>query len=70
VIKVVRPDSHPLIQNGQLLSKVLRDYRIKHKLSQKAVATKVGVGVSTITNWERGRTKPARTLLPNLKFLL
>lgn len=70
MIKAVRVDLHPFILNHTLLSKTLLDYRAKYGLTQEGLAAKIGVGLRTMNNWERGWTKPAREALPKLKFLL
>lgn len=70
MIKAVRSDSHPFIHSKEAFAKALLNYRERHGVSQEALAAKVGVGESTIKNWERQRTKLAARLLPKLKFLL
>lgn len=70
LIKGIRYDSHPFIRNGPLFSKTLLDYRANHNLTQEALSAKLGVGLRTMNNWERGWIKPTLSLLPNLKFLL
>lgn len=36
----------------------LKEIRNEKSLSQKAVAEKLGIAVSTYANWEQGRTEP------------
>ena len=43
----------------ELFSERLKDLRNEKELSQKAVAKKLGVAVSTYANWEQGRTEPS-----------
>lgn len=37
--------------------------RVNAKLTQKELAEKVGVGVTTIVNWEQGNTEPTMSQL-------
>ena len=41
------------------LSKNLKALRTENKLSQKQIADKLGVPVSTYANWEQGRRMPS-----------
>ncbi len=36
----------------------LKEIRAEKKLSQKQVADKIGIAVSTYANWEQGRREP------------
>lgn len=42
-----------------IFSKNLKDIREIKKLSQKELAEKIGVPVSTYANWEQGRREPS-----------
>lgn len=35
-----------------------REYRLKSGLSAQEAATEMGIGITTMFNWEKGRTKP------------
>jgi transcriptional regulator with XRE-family HTH domain len=37
--------------------------RVNAKLTQKELAKKIGVGVTTILNWEQGKTEPTMSQL-------
>ena len=39
--------------------KQLKELRTEKELSQKEVAERLGVAVSTYANWEQGRTEPS-----------
>ena len=41
-----------------IFSQRLKELRQEKQLSQKDVANKLGVAVSTYANWEQGRTEP------------
>ena len=43
----------------QIFANRLKDLRNEKQLSQKQVAEKVGVAVSTYANWEQGRREPS-----------
>ena len=38
-----------------------KDCRLKARLSQQVAATKLGVGIVTISRWETGKTSPNAT---------
>ena len=42
-----------------IFSQRLKDIRKEKRLSQNAVANKLGCAVSTYANWEQGRTEPS-----------
>ena len=44
----------------------LKELRQERQLSQKIVAQKLGVAVSTYANWEQGRTEPGIYDIVNL----
>jgi DNA-binding XRE family transcriptional regulator len=60
VIRAIRWDSPPLGDNKGRLQKALLDARSRLNMNRGEFALKIGVSDSTIKNWERGRTKPAR----------
>lgn len=43
----------------ELFCKRLKNLRTENKLSQKQLAEKLGVPVSTYANWEQGRRMPS-----------
>lgn len=47
--------------------RTIRSLRLKHKMSQVKLATKLGVHYKTIGEWELGRTIPAERYLMQLK---
>lgn len=47
----------------------LKDLRQEKQLSQKSVANKLGVAVSTYANWEQGRTEPSIYDIYNLLWV-
>lgn len=49
------------------LGRTIRSLRLKHKMSQVKLATKLGVHYKTIGEWELGRTIPAERYLMQLK---
>jgi DNA-binding transcriptional regulator YiaG len=69
VIKAVRVDSPPC-KNGQQLAEMLAEYRQQTKLTHAALATKLGISLGTLTNWERGRTRPGKKFWPAIKLFL
>jgi DNA-binding transcriptional regulator YiaG len=68
MIKAVRGDSPPC-KNGQQLAEMLAEYRKRTKLTHEAFATKLGISLGTLTNWERGRTRPGKKFWPAIKSL-
>ncbi len=62
------PSAYP--QTLKTLGDHLRKRRFDLDLLQKEVAQKIGVGESTIYNWENNLTKPALRYIPKIvKFL-
>lgn len=53
-------------QLTETFSARLKEIREERKLSQKAVAAKLGVAVSTYANWEQGRREPSVCDIYNL----
>ena len=47
---------------------ILKDLRQEKKLSQKQIAFKLGVAVSTYANWEQGRREPSIYDIYNLMW--
>ena len=43
--------------------------RINAKLNQREFASKIGVSLATITNWERGKTEPDSSQLRTISEL-
>ena len=39
--------------------KRLKTYRLEHRLSQEALADKLGVAFCTLNRWERGHNRPS-----------
>jgi DNA-binding XRE family transcriptional regulator len=68
VIKAIRVDSPPC-KNGQQLAEMLAEYRQRLILSRDALATRLGVSLGTLKNWERGRTKPSKTFWKQIRLL-
>jgi len=52
------PDGYPL--RPKTLGEHIKKKRMDMGLYQKDVARIIGVSTDTITNWEKGRTKPCR----------
>lgn len=52
-----------------IFSERLKDLRQEKGLSQKSVANKLGVAVSTYANWEQGRTEPSIYDIYNLLWV-
>ena len=52
-----------------IFSERLKDLRQEKQLSQKSVANKLGVAVSTYANWEQGRTEPSIYDIYNLLWV-
>jgi DNA-binding transcriptional regulator YiaG len=69
LIKAVRVDSPPC-KNGQQLAETLAEYRRRAMLTREALASKTGVSLETLKNWECGRTSPGKLRWPALKLLL
>jgi DNA-binding transcriptional regulator YiaG len=66
VIKAIRVDSHPLPNS---LSEMLITYRLRNKMAKNNLATKLGVSLGTLKNWEFGRTHPNRKSWPAIRAL-
>jgi transcriptional regulator with XRE-family HTH domain len=48
----------------------LKELREKQNLTQKELASKLSVGRTTVTLWERGKNKPRVTMLIKLSKVL
>ena len=68
VIKSTRVDSSPC-KNGQQLAEMLAGYSQHSTLTREALATKLGISLGTLKNWERGRTKPSRAFWKQIREL-
>ncbi len=58
-----------IVRYKELFSKRLKELRTEKELSQKQVAERLGVAVSTYANWEQGRTEPSICDIFNLLFV-
>ena len=47
--------------------RTIRSLRLKHKMTQSKLATKLGLHYTTIARWEKGRTVPPDRYLMQLK---
>jgi DNA-binding transcriptional regulator YiaG len=61
-----RPGKELRRQAASLSPKRIREIRKKANLSQKQMATTLGVSLNTISNWETGRSTPRRRSLEKL----
>ncbi|MDE5721872.1 MAG: helix-turn-helix domain-containing protein [Clostridia bacterium] len=57
-----------LIKN--IFCEKLRNIRIEKTYSQKTVAEKLGIHISTYANWEQGRREPSIFDIYNLMYVL
>lgn len=48
----------------------IRTARTTHGLTQRALATALGVGQSAVGQWETGDTRPSRDMLPKIAAAL
>lgn len=48
----------------------LRDYRLRHGLSKRALAAQLGVSVPTIVRWEAGEAEPTDYNLYKIQRIL
>lgn len=55
---MVRPRKGELVTTNSPFKKM----RLRSTLSQEALARKMGVAVSTIRRWEKGKTEPTMTV--------
>jgi DNA-binding XRE family transcriptional regulator len=62
------PDGYPL--RPKTLGERLKKKRLDMELFQKDVAQIVGVSADTVTNWERGRTKPSKHAMIRIQQFL
>ena len=69
VIKGVRKDSPPFACHHSELSKLLSTYRFKSSFSHETLATKLGVSLGTLQNWERGHTQPRSRFWKSIQAL-
>lgn len=50
--------------------KSIKDDREFLGLTQQELAVELGISISTISNWERGKTKPRKRLIKDLESLV
>ena len=62
-------DSPPCKNSPQSLAELLTKYRMKMKLNRESLATKLGVSLGSLINWECCRTKPNRQFWSNIREL-
>lgn len=68
VVKVIRVDSPPC--NGEhKLAELLTECQSRLIVSREALASKLGVSLGTLKNWERGWTQPNRRFWPSIRTL-
>ena len=60
VLRAIRVVPPPWINQPGTLSQYLREYRVKENLSQKSLASRLGVTLSAVSRWERGKAMPKR----------
>jgi DNA-binding transcriptional regulator YiaG len=60
----------PPCKNGQKFAEMLAKYRERAGLKHEALAAKLGVSLGTLTNWERGRTKPSKPFWKQIRLCL
>jgi DNA-binding transcriptional regulator YiaG len=47
----------------------IKNVRLKMKMSQQVFATKLGVGITTVSRWENGVSNPSHLALEKLEEL-
>ena len=70
VIKAVRGDSPPFLINGRPLGELLIRRRAELKLTQAALAKRLGVCRKTLANWENSQSKPISDVWRKIRCLL
>ncbi|MFX0066100.1 MAG: helix-turn-helix domain-containing protein [Candidatus Hermodarchaeota archaeon] len=60
----ILPDGYPI--RPKTLGERIKKKRMDMGLFQKDIARIIGVSTDTVTNWEKGRTKPCRKTLVKL----
>ncbi|HUJ11227.1 MAG TPA: helix-turn-helix transcriptional regulator [Verrucomicrobiae bacterium] len=58
MLRAGRVTPPPWLNQPEILSQVLREYRLKNHLSQKSLASRLGVTLSAVSRWERGIATP------------
>jgi transcriptional regulator with XRE-family HTH domain len=66
VLRAIRVVPPPWINQPEILTEVLREYRLRNNLSQKSLASKLGITLSAVSRWERGKATPKRESLAAL----
>jgi hypothetical protein len=70
VLRAIRVVPPPWVNDPSNLSETLRKYRLQANLSQTALASKVGVTLSAVGRWERGKATPNKRSWSGLRALL
>jgi len=60
--------SRPRKDKAQKTNSPFKRFRLNAKLSQEALASDVGVAVSTIRRWEKGQAEPTMTVAQMKKY--
>jgi DNA-binding XRE family transcriptional regulator len=60
VLRAVRVVPPPWVLDPTIRSQTLKNYRLQAKLSQMALANKLGVTLSAVARWEQGKATPNR----------
>ena len=64
------PGKKPADKTGNAFGRTLRKYRLKAELEQDQLARALGMTGNTISNWERGVSRPDLSLIPTICNLL
>jgi DNA-binding transcriptional regulator YiaG len=70
VLRAIRVVPPRWVNDPTTLSETLRKYRLQANLSQTALASKLGVTLSAVGRWERGKATPNTHSWPGLRALL
>jgi hypothetical protein len=69
VIMAIRWDSPPC-RDPQSLAQKVANCGVRLTLTREALATRLGVSLGTLKNWDRGRTKPSRRFWKAIHLLI
>jgi len=56
----------PFEKNAQKIGERIREYRRVHGLNQKKLADELGIDLTTLAGWEKGKHQPMKRLIDKL----
>lgn len=66
--KIIYDNIYTIAERKELISEMLKFYRLSNKYTQSYVAEQLGINAQTYATYERGRNEPPAEILVRLSF--